>query len=105
MARRPGKCPSREASGSGLRTRKYAIIQPAKAEGRHWQQEHVMIRSIEGVFRGGKVELLEPPPTQEESRVLITFLPERKQIDLRERGIDPNQAADLRARLQAFGQD
>lgn len=28
-----------------------------------------MVKSIEGVFRDGKVELLEPPPQTEESRV------------------------------------
>lgn len=64
-----------------------------------------MIRSIEGVFRGGKIELLEPPPTQEESRVLITFLPQHGQIDLHERGIDQSHAADLRARLKPFSED
>jgi hypothetical protein len=30
-----------------------------------------MIRSIEGIFRNGKVELLENPPVSEEARVII----------------------------------
>ena len=64
-----------------------------------------MVKSIEGVFRNGKVELLEPPPQTEESRVLVTFLPARKEVDLRARGIDEAQAAALRGRLRSFAED
>ena len=45
------------------------------------------------------MELLEPPQT-EESRVLVTFLPARKEIDLGARGIDEAHAGELRGRLE-----
>jgi hypothetical protein len=63
-----------------------------------------MLRSIEGIFKNGKVELLEPAPIQSETRVLVTFL-ERGQIDLRQRAIDEAQAADLRSRLKSAAED
>ena len=61
-----------------------------------------MLKSVEGVFRNGKVELLEPAPTQDASRVVITFLPQAHGVDLASRRIDTAQAVDLRARLRAF---
>lgn len=64
-----------------------------------------MVKSIEGVFRNGRVELLEPPPQTEESRVLVTFLSARKEIDLKARGIDEARAGELRDRLRAFAED
>jgi hypothetical protein len=33
-----------------------------------------MVKSVEGVWRDGKVELLEPAPTVGEARVIVTFL-------------------------------
>jgi hypothetical protein len=44
-----------------------------------------MVKSVEGIYRNGKVEA-EP-------------------VDLRERGIDESQAADLRRRLAQFAED
>jgi hypothetical protein len=35
-----------------------------------------MIQSVEGVFRNGKVELLEEPANIDEARVIVTFLPD-----------------------------
>lgn len=64
-----------------------------------------MLKSIEGIFRNGKIELLEPPPQVAESKVVVTFLPALPPVDLNERGIDPEQAADLRARLRPFSED
>ena len=65
-----------------------------------------MVRSIEGVYRQGKVELLEPAPAVSEARVIVTLLSAGPQeIDLAERGIGPEQAADLRARLRPFSED
>ncbi len=67
-----------------------------------------MLKSIEGIFRDGRVELLEPaPPQRGEARVVVvTFLPPTsRSIDLRERGIDEQQAADLRARLKPVVED
>lgn len=63
-----------------------------------------MLKSIEGVYRDGKVELLELPDDVGEARVIVTFLPAGS-VDLRARGVDEKQAAELRARLQAFAED
>ena len=65
-----------------------------------------MLKSVEGVFRDGKIELLEPPPATAETRVIVTFLSNGAgSVDLRERGIDEAQAADLRTRLGSFVED
>jgi hypothetical protein len=64
-----------------------------------------MWRSVEGVYRDGRVELLEPAPGDTEARVIVTFLPRAQVIDLAERGIDERQAADLRQRLKTFADD
>ena len=64
-----------------------------------------MLKSIEGIFRDGRIELLEPAPQEGEARVLVTFLPARGGIDLRDRGIEESQAADLRGRLRSFVKD
>jgi hypothetical protein len=61
--------------------------------------------SIEGVYRRGKIELdAVPTDMQDETRVVVTFLAPAP-TDLRERGIDAVQAADLRARLKTFAAD
>jgi hypothetical protein len=64
-----------------------------------------MLKSVEGIYRDGKVELLETPDGLEEARVIVTFLPMPASVDLRARGIDEAQASDLRARLGAFAED
>ena len=61
-----------------------------------------MLKSIEGIFRDGRIELLAPAPQSEESPVLVTFLTSGKGILLKDRGIDGAQAADLRGRLATF---
>ncbi|NOX56905.1 MAG: hypothetical protein GXP27_21180 [Planctomycetes bacterium] len=63
-----------------------------------------MLKSVMGVYRDGKVELLEPAPSDAEGRVIVTFL-KSQPVDLAERGISAAQAADLRRRLQAFSED
>lgn len=63
-----------------------------------------MLKSIEGVYRDGKVELLEPAPPEVEGRVIVTFL-SSPPVNLAERGIDEARAADLRRRLSAFADD
>lgn len=64
-----------------------------------------MFKSVEGVYRNGKIELTEEPAdVRGETRVIVTFL-EPKPIDLRSRGVDGVQAADLRARLATFAED
>jgi len=62
-----------------------------------------MFRSVPGFYRDGKVELTEPIPNDVEGRVIVTFL--SSSIDLRERDVDEEQAADLRRRLSAFADD
>lgn len=64
-----------------------------------------MLKTMEGIYRNGKVELLEKPPNVQEARVIITFLQDVKSVDLRTRGISHAQAADLRARLGAIAED
>ena len=64
-----------------------------------------MLRSIEGVYRDGKIELTElPGDVQDETRVIVTFL-ETTRIDLQARGINEAQAAELRAQLGTFAEE
>jgi hypothetical protein len=64
-----------------------------------------MVKSVEGIYRYGKVELVEPLTDAEGSRVIVTWVQPAEGIDLRERGIDEGHAADLRRRLAAFAED
>jgi hypothetical protein len=63
-----------------------------------------MLKSIEGIYRQGRVELLESPPAELEGKVIVTFL-SAGAVDLAERGIDERHAADLRQRLKTFADD
>jgi hypothetical protein len=68
-----------------------------------------MHQSVEGIYRGGKIELLEQPPDVVDGPVIVTFLSAPvqtpKEVDLASRGIDEEQAASLRQRLAAFAED
>ncbi len=64
-----------------------------------------MVKSVEGVYRNGKVELMEPITEAEGSRVIVTWLQPAISVDLREKGIGESQAADLRRRLGPFAED
>jgi hypothetical protein len=64
-----------------------------------------MARSVEGVYRNGRVELLEPLAEAEGSRVIVTWVGPDGPVDLGERGIDEPEAADLRRRLAPFAED
>jgi len=64
-----------------------------------------MVKSVEGIYRKGTVELLEPLPEAEGSRVIVTLVRPAEPVDLREKGIDESQAADLRHRLALFAED
>ena len=64
-----------------------------------------MVKSVEGIYRNGKVELLEPLAGAEGERVVVTLIRPGEPVDLRERGIDEPQAADLRRRLAPFAED
>jgi len=61
-------------------------------------------KTVEGIYRNGKVELLETPTAIDGVRVIVTFLTEGS-VNLSERGIDEGQAANLRGRLGAFAED
>ena len=64
-----------------------------------------MSTTIKGIYRNGKIELSETPSDVcEGTRVVVTFLPPGS-IDLRERGINKAQAAEMRARLASFAED
>ena len=64
-----------------------------------------MSKTIEGIYCNGKIELSETPDDiREGTRVIVAFLSPNS-IDLRERGIDEAQAADLRARFSTFVED
>jgi hypothetical protein len=60
------------------------------------QGETAMLKSVEGIYRDGKVELTETPPDVKEARVIITFLPKDGPIDLRALGISAAEAAGMR---------
>jgi hypothetical protein len=64
-----------------------------------------MLKSVAGVYRNGKIELAEiPSHVPDETTVIVTVL-ESPSLDLRARGIEEAQAADLRARLRTFVED
>jgi hypothetical protein len=64
-----------------------------------------MLQSAEGIYRNGKIELLEEPQNLPEgARVIVTFL-ETREIDLSARGIDNETAAELREQLRPFAED
>ena len=64
-----------------------------------------MLKSVEGVYRNGKVELTEfPGDVCDETRVIVTFL-ETSHIDLRTRGIDEAHAAEIQAQLGTFAEE
>jgi hypothetical protein len=61
-------------------------------------------KTIKGIYRDGKVELLETPSDVDEARVIVTFLPEGV-VNLSQHNIDEMQAASLHARLSPFIED
>ncbi len=60
--------------------------------------------TVEGTYKDGLVVLSEQPVDMPESRVLITFI-RPDHIELASRGIDREQAADLRNRLSTIADD
>jgi len=57
-----------------------------------------MPKSIQGVYHDGRIELIEPAPEDAAGPIIVTFLA-ASGVDLAERGVDQQQAADLRRRL------
>lgn len=64
-----------------------------------------MARTVEGVYRNGRVELSTRPRGLKDESPVLVLIPGDDGIDLRKRGIDRAQAADLRHRLAAFSED
>ena len=63
-----------------------------------------MIQTVEGIFRNGKVELLAEPVDVQESRVIVTFLPQRKGPEGGP-SFTSEEVADLRGKLAAWEED
>ena len=64
-----------------------------------------MSKTIEGIYRDGKIELAESPcDVPDKTRVVVTFLGPAT-IRLPERDIDEVQAAELRGRLASFAEE
>ena len=57
--------------------------------------------TVEGVYKDGKVELLEAVSIEQQSRVLVTFF-ENSDIPLSTIGIDEDEAAELRHKMDTF---
>jgi hypothetical protein len=64
-----------------------------------------MLKTIEGIYRDGRVELAEKPAdVKDETRVIVTFL-EARGVDLRAHGIEAAEADELRTALGTFAED
>ena len=64
-----------------------------------------MFRSVQGVYRHGKIELIEQPvDVRDETYVIVTFL-EPGLVDLRQRGINKEQAEAIRVAMALFAED
>lgn len=64
-----------------------------------------MVKSVERIYRNGKVEVVEPLAAAEGSRVIVTWAHPAEPVDLRERGVDESQADDLRRRMTPFAEE
>ncbi len=65
----------------------------------------MILTAVEGFYRNGVIELAEvPSQVGENVRVIVTFL-ENGSFNLTASGIDQQQAAELRAKLQTFAED
>ncbi len=64
-----------------------------------------MVKSVEGIYRNGKVETIEPLEAAEGARVIVTLVRPQTPVDLAGSGVSEEQAADLRRRLAAFAED
>ena len=64
-----------------------------------------MLTSVEGIYRDGRVELIENPMNVPEGTMaIVTFVPSAA-ISLESQGINREQAATLRANLTTFSED
>ncbi len=61
-----------------------------------------MLRTVEGVYRNGKIELTEiPEGVDEDTTVIVTFVP-KKRFDLASIGMTSAEAIRLRWGFQCF---
>ena len=63
-----------------------------------------MIQTLEGIFRNGKIELLEVPQNIDEARVIVTFLP-AVAGPVGGPPFSPEEVTDLRGKLAAWEED
>ena len=63
-----------------------------------------MLKSVEGIYRDGKVELLEAPPDVRNSRVIVTFLPPSESRSQPPQ-FTAQELADLRGKFAAWQED
>lgn len=59
------------------------------------------MHTVEGIYKNGMVELLEPVSEMSSAKVLVTFLDDSN-VDLRTLGIDEEAAAELRSKFATF---
>ncbi len=57
--------------------------------------------TVEGIYKEGKIELLEFVPKIKQAKVLVTFL-ESNDIDLQTLGISKEEAGELREKFATF---
>jgi hypothetical protein len=57
--------------------------------------------TVEGIYKDGKIELLETVSEKEQSRVLVTFL-EKGDLELSALGLDRNDAIELSDSFESF---
>lgn len=57
--------------------------------------------TVEGIFKDGRVELLESVSSPKQSKVLVTFLV-GTDVELSSLSIDENDAAELRQKFETF---
>lgn len=57
--------------------------------------------TVEGIYKDGKIELLETVSEVKHAKVLVTFL-ENSDIDLQALGIDKTEAKELREKFASF---
>ena len=57
--------------------------------------------TVEGIYKDGKIELLETVSEVKQAKVLITFL-ETSDIDLKTLGISREEASELREKFATF---
>ena len=63
-----------------------------------------MLKSVEGTYRNGKVELLETPEGVDEARVIVPFLPIHYGPATGPT-LTPEEIAELRGKLAAWEED